>query len=398
MTLSRYRIKNVATINDEVLYDSTPPDTEIRYVEIGDVRFNEGITSKTDYVYENAPSRARRKVKDGDVIISTVRTYLKAVAPIKNPESNLIVSTGFAVVRPKKSLLSPTFAGYLLLSENLLNEVVSKSVGVSYPAVNPEDIGNIEILLPPLPIQKAIAAYLDKETARIDALIAKKERQIELLQEKRQAIITRAITKGLDPNAKMKDSGVEWIGEIPEGWEIVKLKWLYKGIGSGNGISPDDIEESGTYPVYGGNGIMGFTENFNSDGDDIIIGRVGAKCGNVYLSSGKKWISDNALNLQINKLEKEFVAQLLEIRNLNDLANKNAQPLITGSMVGNQEVIVPPIVEQKRIIDYLRREKKAIADLQMKVDASLNFLREYRSSLITAAVSGQIYVSQEVAQ
>ena len=110
-------------------------------------------------------------MRDGDVIISTVRTYLKAVAPIKKSEPNLIVSTGFAVVRPKADLLCPAYAGYLLLSEPLLGEIVSKSVGVSYPAVNPEDISDLEINIPLLPIQKAIATYLDKETARIDALI-----------------------------------------------------------------------------------------------------------------------------------------------------------------------------------------------------------------------------------
>lgn len=390
MKLSRYRVKNVATLNDEVLYDTTSGDSEILYVEIGDVRFNEGIVNKTTYSFETAPSRARRVVRDGDVIISTVRTYLKAVAPIKKSEPNLIVSTGFAVVRPKADLLCPAYAGYLLLSEPLLGEIVSKSVGVSYPAVNPEDISDLEINIPLLPIQKAIATYLDKETARIDALIEKKQRQIELLKEKRQAIITRAVTKGLDPNAKMKDSGVEWIGEIPEGWEVVKLKWIYKGIGSGGGISPDNIDESGSYPVYGGNGIMGYTENFNSDEEDIIIGRVGAKCGNIYLASGRKWISDNALKLRIDNMERGYLAKLLEIRNLNELANKNAQPLITGGMVGNQDIVVPPTKEQMDIVAFLSGQMSHIALVIAKIEESIELLQEYRSSLITAAVSGQI--------
>lgn len=390
MKLSRYRVKNVATLNDEVLYDTTSGDSEILYVEIGDVRFNEGIVNKTTYSFETAPSRARRVVRDGDVIISTVRTYLKAVAPIKKSEPNLIVSTGFAVVRPKADLLCPAYAGYLLLSEPLLGEIVSKSVGVSYPAVNPEDISDLEINIPLLPIQKAIATYLDKETARIDALIEKKQRQIELLKEKRQAIITRAVTKGLDPNAKMKDSGVEWIGEIPEGWEVVKLKWIYKGIGSGGGISTDNIDESGSYPVYGGNGIMGYTENFNSDEEDIIIGRVGAKCGNIYLASGRKWISDNALKLRIDNMERGYLAKLLEIRNLNELANKNAQPLITGGMVGNQDIVVPPTKEQMDIVAFLSGQMSHIALVIAKIEESIELLQEYRSSLITAAVSGQI--------
>jgi type I restriction enzyme S subunit len=268
-------------------------------------------------------------------------------------------------------------------------------VGEDRDGLNLSLVKSIVLPLPPLPIQKAIASYLDKETARIDALIAKKERQIELLQEKRQAIITQAVTKGLNPNAKMKDSGVEWIGEIPEGWEVMKLKWIYRGIGSGNGIPPDDIQEVGKYPVYGGNGIMGYAEKFNSDKEDIIIGRVGAKCGNVYIVSGNKWISDNALVLTIETNNKAYIAQYLEMRNLNELANKNAQPLITGTMVGDQIVIVPPYDEQLGIMTYLGREKQKISNLVNRIVNSISLLREYRSSLITAAVSGQIDVSQE---
>ncbi len=311
-------------------------------------------------------------------------------APIGNigvAEMALCSNQGCKILVPHKEI-SPKFAYYSLLSK--VDYLISLGQGSTFRELSSESLKNSFIPFPPLLKQKAIASCLDKETARIDTLIEKKQRQIKLLKEKRQAIITRAVTKGLDPNAKMKDSGVEWIGEIPEGWEVVKLKWIYKGIGSGGGISPDNIDESGSYPVYGGNGIMGYTENFNSDEEDIIIGRVGAKCGNIYLASGRKWISDNALKLRIDNMERGYLAKLLEIRNLNELANKNAQPLITGGMVGNQDIVVPPTKEQMDIVAFLSGQMSHIALVIAKIEESIELLQEYRSSLITAAVSGQI--------
>ena len=187
--------------------------------------------------------------------------------------------------------------------------------------------------------------------------------------------------------SKYKPSGVDWLGDVPKHWEIKKLKWAYRSIGSGDGISPNDIEPIGEYPVYGGNGIMGYTENFNAEGDDIIIGRVGAKCGNVYLISGKKWISDNALRLDIDKCDKRYLFQFLMARNLNQLANQNAQPLITGSMVGNQFIPFPPHPEQRVIADFLDRRTGEIDDLIAKKERVIELLREKRAAIISHAVT-----------
>ena len=105
-----------------------------------------------------------------------------------------------------------------------MERVAASSKGVNVPAIDESDDGDVGWPRRPQPEQRAIAAFLDRETARIDALVAKKERLIELLQEKRTALITRAVTKGLDPNVPMKDSGVEWLGEIPAHWEVKRLR------------------------------------------------------------------------------------------------------------------------------------------------------------------------------
>ncbi|NBW59498.1 MAG: hypothetical protein EBR41_02890, partial [Crocinitomicaceae bacterium] len=134
--------------------------------------------------------------------------------------------------------------------------------------------------------QTAIAKYLDHKTTQIDHLIAKKEQFIQLLEEERVAVINQAVTKGLDPNVSMKDSGIEWLGKIPEHWEVKKLNYCIQ-IQSGKGITNENLNPDGEFAVWGGNGIMGYTGDFSSDGDDLIIGRVGALCGNVHLVHGK---------------------------------------------------------------------------------------------------------------
>ncbi len=249
------RLKYLSTINDETLPETTDPDYEMRYVDIGSVDATEGIQKKEPVIFETAPSRARRIVRDGDTIVSTVRTYLRAVAAIRNPEENLIVSTGFAVVRPKD--IDPNYLAYCLRSSYFIETVVSRSVGVSYPATNPTDLSCIELPLPPLAEQETIARFLDAKTAQIDALLAQKRQLIAKLKEKRQALIARTVTRGLPPAAakavglepqpEMKNSGVGWLGEVPRHWGVKRLGFICSKIGSGKTPSggAETYEDSG---------------------------------------------------------------------------------------------------------------------------------------------------------
>ena len=190
------RLKYLATLNDEALPETTDPDMEITYVDIGNVDSVEGITGVQDLVFEDAPSRARRIVRQGDVIISTVRTYLKAIARIEPTDANLIVSTGFAVIRPRK--LDDGCVAYALSSPYFVDRVVAHSVGVSYPAINASELACLDIAFPPLPEQQAIASFLDQETAKLDGLVGKVQEAIERLRELRTALISAAVTGRID--------------------------------------------------------------------------------------------------------------------------------------------------------------------------------------------------------
>src|SRR3989337_2296575 len=211
-------LKHLSSVDDESLPEDTDPEREIIYVDIGNVDASAGIAAKERYSFSTAPSRARRVVRHGDVIVSTVRTYLKAIAAIVDPEPNLVVSTGFAVIRPR--LLDFRFAAYALRAPYFVDRVVAHSVGVSYPAINATEMACFPIVFPALEEQHAIAAFLDRETSKIDALVAKKERLIKLLQEKRAALISHAVTKGLDPNFGAAKVGSASFSEMPDHWEV----------------------------------------------------------------------------------------------------------------------------------------------------------------------------------
>jgi len=189
-------VKSVASCNDDVLPEDTTPDQIIEYVEISDVEADRGITRRSAMAFGDAPSRARRRVRPGDVLVSTVRTYLRAIATVPEDCDALVVSTGFAVFRPRR--VHPRFLSYVFYSEYLISEIIARSVGVSYPAINASEIARLPIPLPPPAEQRAIAAFLDRECGKIDTLTSEAERAIALLKERRAALISAAVTGKID--------------------------------------------------------------------------------------------------------------------------------------------------------------------------------------------------------
>jgi type I restriction enzyme S subunit len=191
------RLKHVVRINPEILGEDTPADREFRYIDIGATGRGKLETEPVRMTFAEAPSRARRVLAPGDTIISTVRTYLRAVWTLTTRDRDLVGSTGFACLRPS-ARIDAAFLGWLAQSDAVVEEVVARSVGVSYPAINPAAIGMIKVALPSMARQRAIAEYLDREAANIDALIEKLGRELQVLRERRQALITAAVTGQLN--------------------------------------------------------------------------------------------------------------------------------------------------------------------------------------------------------
>jgi type I restriction enzyme S subunit len=380
-----------------------------------------GIVKIEEFTFEKAPSRARRIVRDGDVIVSTVRTYLRTIAPITVTKPYLIVSTGFAVIRPKTGLDS-SFTSYALRAPYFVDRVVANSVGVSYPAINASEIGGCAIAAPDVREQRAIAQFLDRETEKIDALVAKKERLIEVLLEKRTALITHAVTKGLDPDIPTKDSGVEWLGNIPAHWEVKKLKRIAE-ISYGIVLELDRTLTEGTpiisLPNVSIDGELNlqdipFTPLRQDEREYMLLKK------SDLLFNWRNGSSDHVGKTALFDAEGDYthVSFLLRIRfsggviiprfyqcYLNSLrftgffmaTKAGVNNTFNQSELMELEVLVPPANEQLIIATYLDQEIAKLNTLITKIREGIERLKEFRTALISAAVTGKIDVREEVA-
>jgi len=188
------RLKNVCSTNNASLSDKTSKEFEFDYVDIGSVSFELGIHKTEKYTFQNAPSRARKIARLGDIIVSTVRTYLKAIDIINSEEKEkYIYSTGFAILSPLKNILSE-FMIYICRSEYFTNQVSIYSTGINYPSINDTALKMIYIVIPPLSEQQSIADYLDQKCSEIDELISIKQQKIEKLKDYKKSLIFECVT------------------------------------------------------------------------------------------------------------------------------------------------------------------------------------------------------------
>ena len=190
-------LKHWVRINQAVLPENTDPNYEFRYIDIGSIGTGVRVEEPEKMRFETAPSRARRIVRNGDTIFSTVRTYLKAVWFADDPDDDLICSTGFAVFTPRQNT-SQKFVSYVAQSDSFINRVTANSFGVTYPAINTSRLGSLRVPVPPLEEQAAIAEYLDDRIAKIDAAIAVTSRLIDLMEQYRKSLIHELVTGARD--------------------------------------------------------------------------------------------------------------------------------------------------------------------------------------------------------
>jgi len=191
------RLKHWVGVNKNVLPDSTPPNYEFWYLDIGSVGTGSLLNQPLRLCFGDAPSRARRIVRRGDTIMSTVRTYLKAVYFIEDEVEDVVASTGFAVLTPLQET-KPKFVSYLVQGDSFTNCVTAESIGIAYPAIAETRLASFHVAVPPLPEQTAIVEFLDEQTERIDAAITADRRVIELLKEFRTRLIADVVTGKLD--------------------------------------------------------------------------------------------------------------------------------------------------------------------------------------------------------
>ena len=249
---------------------------------------------------------------------------------------------------------------------------------------------NFYLPVPPYESQSAIAAYLDTQCAKIDEIIAQAKASIEDYKQWKASIIYEAVTKGLDPNVEMKDSGIEWIGRMPAHWTAPALKHLCT-MQAGKNLISEQISTSGRYPVYGGNGQRGYYSDYNVNGNFLLVGRQGALCGNVHCVSGKFWATEHAVVTTPSKITNiSYLYYLLIAMDLNQYAsNSAAQPGLSVGNILTVKTLLPPIDEQVRISEFLDNCCPRIDEVITEKQSLIDDLESYKKSLIYEVVTGK---------
>jgi len=376
---------------------STPKDLEENWG--GDICWITPADYKTSDVYINQSSRQITKVglnscgttlvPKGSIIVSN-RAPIGTVA-IANID--LCTNQGCKSLSIKKDI-NTKFVYYILsINETELNRL---GRGTTFMELSSYDLGTFQIPITSLSEQKIIVDYLDKQTAKIDATIAKNEELNQLLEEKRVALINKVVTKGLNPDVSMKDSGVEWIGEIPEHWDVTPLKRfvkLHNGKEINNEVKEDDEDAIG---VYGSGGLFKYTDEYLFKGESVLFGRKGTLGKPLYLND-IFWTVDTMYYLSFNKyLLPKYCYYYLTFYPWNKISTETAKPSVVGSDVTNSMFAIPDIVEQKQIADYLDTEITKLNQTVNKIQENINLLEEYKTSLIHHVVTGKIDVREEV--
>ncbi|MEI6370858.1 MAG: restriction endonuclease subunit S [Nostocales cyanobacterium ELA608] len=348
-----------------------------------------------------------------DVLFGKLRPYL---AKVYLSDIEGLASTEALVLRCKNNIF-PKFLKYYILSRDFINIVDSSTFGAKMPRASWDFIGNLFFIFPPLNEQQKIAQFLDYKTKQIDELIKKKETLIEKLDEKRTAIISHAVTKGLDSSVTMKDSGIEWLGDIPKHWKVIRLKHLANKITDGEHISPKNIDIG--IPLLSAKDIREryirfddasyvteedaqvFWKRCKPEKGDILIVSRGATVGRIgFVEINTKFcLMGSVILIKLNDIVyPDFIYfatnQNYVQKSIIQVSDASAQQAIYLIDVKETKFFIPPYNEQKQISKHLDQKTTQIDQQKAKIKEAIELLKEYRTSLITNAVTGKIDVSQ----
>ncbi|MCM8625127.1 restriction endonuclease subunit S [Accumulibacter sp.] len=409
-------LKRWVRMNAEVLPETTAPDHQFRYLDIGSVGTGV-LTQKPQRLrFGTAPSRARRVVRNGDTIVSTVRTYLKAVYFVEGEADDLVCSTGFAVLSPDRDTL-PKFLSYVAQSSSFTDRVTADSVGIAYPAIAETRLGSFHIAVPHLPEQAAIVRFLDHADRRIRRYIRAKQKLIKLLEEQKQAIIHSAVTRGLDPSVRLKPSGVEWLGDVPEHWEVRRVKSLSlvkRGASPRPIADPKYFDEAGEYAWVriadvsaSSRYLEKTTQRLSSLGDSLSVRlepgalflSIAGSVGKPMISKIKCCIHDGFVYFPQFRGNAEFLCRIFSCgAPFGRLGKLGTQLNLNTDTVGGICVGWPPPGEQAAIVAYLDEATASSERAIVSTGREIDLLGEYRTRLIADVVTGKLDVREAAAR
>jgi type I restriction enzyme S subunit len=417
------RLKNVirASITDGPHETPEFIDEGVPFLSVDGIQEGELSFKKCRYISEDAHNLYKRKafIELDDILLGKAASIGK-VARVK-VDFEFSIWSPLALIKPKLDEVIPNYLEYLLKSDLTQYQIQQLSTSNTQQNISMADIPKFNFSLPELKEQQQIANFLDEATAKIDTLIEKQTKQIELLKEKRQAVISHAVTKGINPNVPMKDSGVEWFGEIPENWNFTRLKYCTLKIKAGpfgSSLRKDIYTKQGIR-VYGQEQVI--PNNFNI-GDyyisyeyfnemrqyeiqtgDILISCVGTY-GKIALfpkDAEKGIINPRLILMRMNKfVYPPFIEWFLKSNSILFQMSLNTRggtmDIVNISILSELAVSLPKYEEQQQIANYLDDKTSKIDTLIEKSKKSIELLKEKRTALISACVTGKIDVRELV--
>jgi type I restriction enzyme S subunit len=357
---------------------------------------------------------ASTRVQPDDVLLNITGASLGrcTIAPKNISRAN--VNQHVCILRPNKKHIEPRFLNMALQSAPVQYAIFTGENGSSREGLTFEQVGNFAIVLPPLPYQQAIAAYLDQETARLDGLVAAKERLLGLLAEKRRELITRAVTRGLDLGVPVRDSGIPWVGEIPAHWDTSKFSW---SVFIAEGQVDPEVEPYLSMLLVAPNHIESSTGNLTSRetaaeqaaisgkylcrAGDVIYSKIRPALRKATLAPEECLCSADMYPLRTHeRLDAEYLLFFLLSEPFSTWAvlesDRVAMPKINRETLHDVRLPVPPRSEQRAIVAHIATETAKIDALRSATERTITLLKERRTALIAAAVTGQVEVPEVV--
>lgn len=314
-------------------------------------------------------------VQKGDFLLASSGASWGKLAEYNGDEKVILNTSTIRLNTKNNSVVNRDFIKWIIKSPYVTEQLNVLLTGSCQPNFGPTHLNQLLVVYPSSLIeQTAIATYLDQKTTQIDKLISNKQKLIDLLKEERTGIINEAVCgKG-------------------KNWGKKKLKYVAK-LKSGEGITAEDITPDGNYPVYGGNGLRGYTTKFTHEGNYVLIGRQGALCGNINFAFDKFFASEHAIVVTIlDGSNFYWLGELLRSMNLNQYSQASAQPGLSVEKIQNLLISVPSNVIQKNIVQFLKIETQRIDNTIAKIEKEIELMQEYRTALISEVVIGKIDV------
>ncbi len=386
----------------------------IRYITTGNVAEGKYREQGAGYITEDTFCKLDcTEVFEGDILISRLNEPIGRACIVPNLESQIVTSVDNVIFRPDNRYYK-NYIVHLFSSEAYFKHTGNLARGATMQRISRGLLGNIRVVVPSLEEQKTIANFLDHETAKIDTLIEKQQQLIKLLKEKRQAVISHAVTKGLNPNAPMRDSGVEWLGEVPEHWVLPKVSHLGK---VQNGSTPDKNNLSywadGTVPWLSSSCL---NSDFVTEPSALISRSAFDSCSVQIIPAGSLLVGmvgqgktrgtsailsiDSCINQNMaaiipnSKIEIKFLFYLFNAmyEDLRELGRGGNQAALNCEIIGSLRIPFPPIEEQREIVSVLDDLLAKLALTHERGLIQIDLLMERRTALISAAVTGKIDV------